>query len=135
MPKSAQIHAWLPLAILLAALASALALGGDRSYFYRHTGLHSQMTVKNLAVAVNMSPKHYFRLATKITRNEDGGFAYDSYARFPIGGYALIKLATLPFGDSLSAKLLAARFLMLAMFCGVPPLAITAVVRWRLRGA
>ena len=129
MLSSHHIRSWLPLAILLAALASAIALGGDRSYFYRPAGIHNQITAKNMAIAGNLSPKHYFRLATSVTRNEDGGFEYDSYARFPIGGYALIKLVTLPFGDSLSAMLLSARFLMLAMFCGAALFAHLAVAR------
>ena len=129
MPKSAHIRSWLPLAILLAALASAIALGGDRSYFYRHAGIHNQITAKNMAIAVNMSPKHNFRLAVSITRNEDGGLAYESYARFPIGGYALIKAATLPFEGSLSAMLLAARLLMLLMFCGAALFAYLVAAR------
>ena len=114
MPKSALIRSWLPLAILLAALASAIALGGDRSYFYRWRGIHNQITAKNMAIAENMSPKHNFRLALGAWRDEGGGFKYWVYGRFPIVGYALIKLAILPFGSDMSAQLISARFLMLA---------------------
>ena len=54
---------------------------------------------------------------------------YDPYSRFPIGGYALIKLAILPFGSDLAAKLFAARILMLAMFCGAALFAYLALAR------
>ena len=128
-PLIARWRDWLPLAVLLATLASAFALGGDRGYLYRWGGSHNQMTAKNLAVAENMSPKHGFRLATAIRRNEDGGFRYALYGRFPVGGYALIKLAISPFGSDLAAKLLAARFLMLLMFCGAAVFAYLALAR------
>ena len=136
MPKYARIRPpvarwrdWLPLAVLIIALASAIALGGDRGYFHRWGGSHNQMTVKNLAIAENMSPKHNFRLATGIRRNADGGFKYDLYGRFPVGGYALIKLAMSPFGSDLAAKLLAAQVLMLLMFCGAAIFAYLALAR------
>ena len=130
MPKFAHIRSWLPLAVLLAALASAIAMGGgDRGYLYRFHGIHDQMTAKNLAVAANLSPKHGFRLATAAWRDEDGGFEYDLYGRFPIGGYALIKFAISPFGSRVSAQTLAARALMLLMFCGAAILAYLALAR------
>ena len=128
-PRIARWRGWLPLAILIIALAFAAALGGDRGYFHRWDGSHNQITAKNLAIAENMSPKHNFRLATAIRRDEDGGFRYDLYGRFPIGGYALIKLAISPFGSDLAAKLLAARFLMLSMFCGAAIFAYLAIAR------
>ena len=129
MPISAHIRSWLPLAILLAALASAIALGGDRGYIYRARGIHNEITAKNMAVAANLSPKHGFRLATRIWRDEDGGFVYDLYGRFPVGGYALIKFAMTPFGGDRAAALLAARALMLLMFCGAAVLAYLALAR------
>ena len=130
MPKSDQIRSWLPLAILLIALASVFALGGgDRDYLHRWRGTHNELTAKNMAIAENLSPKHNFLLTTRIWRDDGGGFRYDSYGRFPIGGYALIKLAILPFGGDLSAKLLAARLLMLLMFCGAAVFAYLTVAR------
>ena len=129
MPISAHIRTWLPLAILTIALASVFALGGDRGYFYRSRGHHSEVTAKNLAIAENLSPKHGFRLATRVWRSEGGGFKYDLYGRFPVGGYALIKLALLPFGDDRSAQLLAARALMLLMVCGAAIFAYLALAR------
>ena len=128
-PRIVRWRDWLPLAILIIALASAVALGGDRGYFHRWDGSHNQITAKNLAIAENMSPKHNFRLATAIRRDEDGGFRYNLYGRFPIGGYALIKLAISPFGNDLAAKLLAARFLMLLIFCGAAIFAYLAIAR------
>ncbi len=128
-PLLARRREWAPLAILIVALASALALGGDRGYLYRPFGIHNELTAKNMAVAENLSPKHNFRLTTRIWTDEDGGFEYRPYGRFPIGGYALIKLAILPFGGDFAAKLIAARLLMLLMFCGAALLAYLALAR------
>ena len=129
MSISAYIRSWLPLAILLAALGAALALGGDRGYFYRSDGLHNEISAKNLAIAENLSPKHGFRLTTRVWQDEDGGFEYDLYGRFPVGGYALIKLAMMPFGGDLAAQVFAARALMLLMFCGAAIFAHLALAR------
>ena len=121
---------WLHLAAVpLIALAILLALGGDRASFQRDGGFHHELSAKNLAIAENLSPKHNFRLATRVWRVEDGGFEYGLYGRFPIGGYVLIKLAGLPFESDLAASLLAARVLMLAMFCGAALFAYLAMAR------
>ncbi len=46
-----------------------------------------------------------------------------------MGGYALLKLATLPFGDDLSAAIHAARMLMLLFFAAAAALAYLAMLR------
>ena len=96
-PRLAEWRGWLPLAILLAAMASVFALGGDRGYFYRGD-VHGEASVRTLAIAEFLSPAHGFRLTRSVWRDADGGFEYGPYSRFPIGGYALIKLAILPYG-------------------------------------
>ena len=113
-PLVANWRGWLPAAALPLAMFIALwALGGDRGFLYRAEGDHDWGTVKNLSIAENLSPEHNFLMALKIWRDEDGGSRYILYSRFPIGGYVLIKLALLPFGGDLAAKLMAARALML----------------------
>ena len=119
----------LPLALPLAMLIALLALGGDRGYFYRWGGIHGFTTSQTLTISENLSPEHDFRLATRIWRDEDGDFRYNLYSRFPVSGYALVKLAITPFGDDIAAKLLAARVLMLLMFCGAALLSYLAIVR------
>ena len=133
-PRISEWRDWLPLGILLAALASLFALGGDRGYFYREGvlhvgGLHDLYTAKTLGIAENLSPAHDFRLARRVWIDDGGDFRYSPYGRFPVGGFALVKLAGLPFGDDLAAKLVAARVLMLLMFCGAALLAYLAVAR------
>ncbi len=118
-----------PLALALAMFAILIALGGDRGYFYRSGGIHDFNTAQTLTIAENLSPEHNFRLAYRIFPNEDGGFEYHFYGRFPVGGFALTKLAIAPFGDDLAAKLAAARVLALAMFCGAALFAYLAIAR------
>ena len=129
-PRLADRRGWLPAAALaLFMFIALLALGGDRGYFYRDGGIHGWNTAKNMAIAENLSPERNFLLAFRIWRDEDGDFRHYLYGRFPIGGYALLKLAFLPFGADLAAKLIAARVLMLLMFCGAAALAFLAVSR------
>ena len=129
-PRLAEWRGWLPAAALpLFMFIALLALGGDREYLYRAEGDHNWGTIKNLAIAENLSPEHNFLLTTKVWRDEDGGLSYAPYGRFPVGGYVLLKLATLPFGDGLAANLMAARVLMLLMFCGAALFACLAVSR------
>ena len=129
-PRLANWRGWLPAAALpLAMFIALLALGGDRGFFYRAEGDHDWGTVKNLAIVENLSPEHNFLLTTKVWRDEDGGLSYAPYGRFPVGGYVLLKLALLPFGNDLAAKLMAARVLMLLMFCGAAAFAFLAMSR------
>ena len=104
-PRLADWRGWLPLAALpLFMFIALLALGGDRGYLYRAEGEHDWGTVKNLAIAENLSIEHNFLLTTRVWRDEDGGFRYAPYGRFPVGGYVLLKLALSPFGGDLAAK-------------------------------
>ena len=129
-PRLAEWRGWLPAAALpLFMFIALLAMGGDRGYFYRAEGDHDWGSVKNLAVAEHLSPGHNFLLTLSVWRDEDGGLRYDPYSRFPIGGYALLKLAMTPFGNDLAAKLMAARALMLMMFCGAAAFGYLAMSR------
>ena len=129
-PLTARWRGWLPpLALALFMFAALLALGGDRGYLYGGAGIHNFSTTRWLAISENLSPEHSFRIFDRVWRDEGGGFAYSHYGRFPIGGFALVKLAILPFGDDLATKLLAARALMLLMFCGAALFAFLAASR------
>ena len=119
---------FLPAALLLAAMASVFIFAGDRDSFYRSRA-HNWNSTKNMALAENLSFSHSFRLFLWRAPGEDGEPVYEMYSRFPVGGPALIKLAAAPFGDDVSAKILAARALMLAMFAGAALFAYLALAR------
>ena len=120
--------AWLPLALLLLALSTVFVFGGDRGYFYRCCH-HNWSSSHHITVAVNLSLEHGFQRFTRRVMDEDGAVGYDPYNRFPIGGYAAMKAATLPFGGSLSAQLHAARILMLLFFAAAAVLAYLSLCR------
>ena len=117
-----------PLALLLLALASVFAFGGDRSQFYR-PGHHGNLSGQAIELAANLSAEHRFLRFTYRTLGEDGEPAYAVYHRFPIGAYALVKLAILPFGDDLPRQILAARLLMLAFYAAAAAVAYLALAR------
>ena len=119
---------FLPLPLLLLALSTLFLCGMDKGYLYRPDA-HSWNTTKNLAIAENLSPDHGFRLFLSLRPGSDGAPAYEMYSRFPVGGYALIKLAILPFGNDLSARILAARMLMLLLFSAAALLAFHSLAR------
>ena len=128
---SLQSRAWLPPALLLLALSSVFLFGSEeRGYFYRETrGIHDQLSAKNMAIVENLSIDHHFLMFTHQIPEPDGKPTYSLYSRFPIGSYALIKLATLPFGNNLSAKIYAARMLMLLFFAAAALMAYLALRR------
>ena len=126
---SLQSRAWLPPTLLLLALSSAFIFGAERrDYFYRGH-LHNQLSAKNMTIAENLSIEHNFLMFTRKTLDADGRTIYEPYNRFPIGSHALTKLAILPFGDDLSAKIYAARTLMLAFFAAAAVLAYLSLYR------
>ena len=118
----------LPLALLLLALASVFAFGHDRSQFYRWSH-HDQISANALQNSANLSAEHGFLQFRTAKRDGRGETEYVPYNRFPIGSYALVKLAILPFGDDIPKQILAARTLMLAFFAAAAVLAYLALAR------
>ena len=126
---SLQSRAWLPPALLLLALSSVFLFDGSRGYFGGIGGIHEQLSAKNMAIAANLSIDHNFAMFIRQFPEQDGEPTLNVYSRFPIGSYALIRLAALPFGDNLSAKIYAARMLMLLFFAAAAVLAYLALRR------
>ncbi len=125
------MSAWasLPLLLLLLALSTVFLFGNDRRDSLYRPGYHNSVSANHLSVAANLSPEHNFLLFRRQTLDEDGAPSYIPYNRFPIGGYALIKLAILPFGDGLAAKIYAARMVFLLFFAGSAALAYLSLYR------
>ena len=127
-----QSRAWLPPALLLLALSSIFLLGGGERSYFKQIGLensHDQVSAKNLAIVDNLSLDNHLLMFVRQTLDADGKPTYDAYNRFPIGSYALVKLAILPFGDNLSAKIYVARMLMLLFFAAAAVLAYASMRR------
>ena len=121
---------WLPLALLLLALSTVFLFAHhDRDTFYRPGGIHNHVTLNFLAVAGNLSPEHRFLGFHHRSLNPDGSLYYETYNRFPIGGYLLIKLFILPFPDDLSAQIYSARILLLLAYAGAALLAYLSLCR------
>ena len=119
-------RAWLSPLLLALAMAFVFALNADRAHYYAPMSIN---TAKNLAIAENLSPEHNFRMFRRLYPTDDGTAAYEMYTRFPIGGFALIKLVILPFGDDIAAKIFAARMLMLTFLAAAAFLSYLAILR------
>ena len=117
-----------PLALLLIALSSVFVFGGDRGQFYRPS-IHDSTSMHTLTLAENLSAEHGFVGFFRQRLDRNGEREYVVYNRFPIGSYALVKLAILPFGDDFPRAIRAARLLMLACFAAAAVLAHLALVR------
>ena len=118
----------MPLFLLLLALATEFLFSGGRGHLYQDD-THDHIAQNHMTVALNLSPAHGFLGFYRLTRGADGDLGYEAYNRFPVLGHALIKLATLPFPDDASARLAAARMLMLAFFAAAATLAYLALCR------
>ena len=124
-----RLASWLPVLLLLLAMSTVYLFGDGWGGFYQYDYTHNNNTAKNMAVAENLSLSHNFLMFRRQHPGPDGALVYDVYNRFPVGGFALTKLVTLPFGDDLSAKLYAARMLMLLMLAGAAALAYLSLRR------
>lgn len=118
-------RAILPLVMLLAGVSTVFLFSGDRDYFYRQNWVSSHQ----LAVAGNFSPATNFMSYDYKMLDEFGNFNYILYGRFPLGGYALIKLVTFAFDNNMSTQIYAARILMLVFFVGTVMLAYWSLCR------
>lgn len=85
----------LPALLLTAAMALVFALHFDRAHFYAPIEWY---TGKNMGIVENLSPSHAFKMFTHLTFGPDGEPSYAMYSRFPIGGFALIKVSFCPSG-------------------------------------
>ncbi len=119
---------WWPWLVLLLALSTVFVFSHDRGSFYR-SGHHGSISAKTMAVAANLAAEHRFLLFLRQYADPDAGLRYEPYARFPIGTYALVKLATWPFRADPDAALLAAQWLMLAFFVAAAAMAYLALCR------
>ena len=122
-----KFRAALPTLLLTTALAWAVLLNSGPAHYY--DAPMGWDTLKNLAIAENVSPQHNFRLFMYQSFEKDGEPYYEPYNRFPIGGFALMKLAILPFGENMQAKTFAARMLMLAFLAAAAYLAYYSIMR------
>ncbi len=116
-----------PLILLMLGLSTVFLFSNARGHFYRY-GHHDYVSSEHLANAVNYSPNHNFLGFTRQIILSDGNSWYEAYNRFPPAGYALIKLATLPF-EGLSTQIYATRVLMLIFFAGTGVIAFRCVCR------
>ena len=126
--RAAGGSAWLPLGLLLLALATAFLFSNDRGSLYRPSH-HDGVSAIYLAVADNMAWEKGFLGFYRRGRNADGDITYSLYNRFPVGGYLLIKLFTWPFEGNTAAQIYSARLLMLLAFAGAATLAYLALSR------
>ena len=117
----------LALPLLLLALSTLFLCNVDKGHFYSPG--NQDWSILGLTIAENLSPDHNFRLFRWLEPGPGGAPTYQVHSRFPVGGYALIKLAILPFGNDLSAKVLAARMLMLLLFSAAALLAFHSLAR------
>ena len=121
------------LVLLFLALATVFLFDGSRGQPVSGAPghYHRELTKDHMIVALNMSPEHGFLGFHHIRRSGHAGddVAYSPYNRFPVLGYALIKLATLPFPDDFAAREAAARTLMMVFFVAAATLAHLALSR------
>ena len=118
----------LPLLLLLLAVSTVFLFSGDRDRFYRDDP-RNYMSLQHLATAMNLSPEHNFLLFEYRTLDAAGVPLYKPYSRFPLGGYALIKLVTLPLGDALAGKIYAARMMFLLFYAASAALVYLSLCR------
>ncbi len=120
----------LPLVLLLLALSTLFLFGGDREYFYRG-GVQDWNSSQTMALVENLSFRHNLLIFRHQYRDAAGNPQYPSpYNRFPLGGYALVKLAIIPFGEeAFQAKIYAGRMLMLLLFSAAAMLAYHSLAR------
>ena len=116
----------LPFLSLLTALAAAVFLEMTSGRF---GALRDFLDGQTLTVASNLSPEHRFLMFFRQYTGVDGELLYEVYNRFPIGTYLLIKAVIVPFGDSASAQIFAARLLSAAFFSGAAAFAYLGLRR------
>ena len=115
--------------LLLLTLSTVFLFGNDHRGLFSRFDHHNIVSDHYLAMAGNLSPEHRFLAIRRHSLNADGTPTLSPYARFPVGGLLLIKLAITPFDHSPSASIQAARSLMLLCFVATGLLAYLSLCR------
>ena len=118
-------RAVLPLVMLLAGVSTVFLFSGDRDYFYRE----SWISTHQFAIASNLSPAFNFMQFEYKIMDGVGNLSHSLAGRFPLGGYALIRLVTFAFDNNMSTQIYVARILMLVFFVGTVMLAYWSLCR------
>lgn len=122
-------RAALPCATLLLALSSLFLFAGERGYFHRHHFV-DWVSARAMAQAAGLSMLRGFAVqVTQTKRGEDGTVRRNTYQRFPVATYALVRWAIAPFEHSLAAQIQAARLVMLAFLAAAALFAYCALAR------
>ena len=131
-PLAQAVGRWreiVPCAVLLLALSSLFLFSGDRGYFHRHHFV-DWVSARALAQSAGLSMLNGFAVqVTQTKRGKDGAISRNTYQRFPVATYALVRLAIAPFEHSLAAQIQMARLMMLAFLAVAAVLAYCALVR------
>lgn len=118
---------WLRPPLLLAlALSSVFLAGIDKTHFNHAAKLGSAET---LSITANLSLEHRLRLCLRLELAPDGSAQCLTHSRWPVGIYALVKLAMWPFDGDLLAMMAAVRTFMLLLLCVAAALAYLALRR------
>ena len=125
-----RLGGWPALLLLGVGLVSLLAFNVNRAAYYAPL---ERQVVRNLAIADTLFVRG-FAMFRGASFAEDGDLILEVYSRFPVGGFALLKLATMPFGDALAAQVFAARLLMLACLVAAMMLAYHTLRRITANG-
>ena len=112
--------------VLFAVLSTVFLFGEHRTYFYWS---HDWISSMSMAIAANLSADRGFAGFIHQTLDGDGAVTYLPRHRFPIGPYATLKLAMLPFEGNLSAQIFAAKTLAVCFFCAAAVAAWLALSR------
>ena len=126
IPPALAASSRIPLLLLLLSVSTVFIFGQGHSYLMRY---HDWTSSSTMAQVANLDPQHNFLLFHRQTLDDAGNATYEVYSRYPIGGYALLKLADLPVGDNFAAQIYAARLVMLAFFTAAAVLAWLSLAR------
>ena len=120
---------WFPILLLLLLFSSIFLFGNgnDRRFFYR-AGQHDTVTSNYMAIVTNLSLEHNFYRFINRYLDGKGTHRYNTYHRFPVLGFLIIKIVILPF-DNPSAQLYAARILILSFFVATAIFAYLSLCR------
>ena len=119
----------LPCAVLLLALSSLFWFAGDRGHFHRHHFV-DWVSARAMAQAAGLSMLRGFAVqVTQTKRGKDGAIRRNTYQRYPVAAYAVVRFAIAPFEHSLAAQIQAARLVMLAFLAAAGVLAYCTLAR------
>ncbi|MBN1901179.1 hypothetical protein JW926_07645 [Candidatus Sumerlaeota bacterium] len=117
----------LPYCLLICVVALIFVFQNDNHGFQK--GHHGFLSSHGMTLSSNLSLKHHLLMFNRMYLEKDGKIYYETYNRFPVGFFLILKIFIFPFSHDFSMQISIARNVMISFFAAALYIAFLSIRR------